>query len=99
MAMFGPNISCDEAGQSVEMPMSLGRGAPSIVDAFMGMPKIAPPLMPCGSGDVTRLRVAASIFRFLLNATRILAVVTSRSEEHTSELQSLMRNSYAVFCL
>src|SRR3546814_3233651 len=26
-------------------------------------------------------------------------VATSRSEEHTSELQSLMRNSYAVFCL
>src|SRR3546814_6666982 len=24
---------------------------------------------------------------------------TVRSEEHTSELQSLMRNSYAVFCL
>src|SRR3546814_10880769 len=24
---------------------------------------------------------------------------TQRSEEHTSELQSLMRNSYAVFCL
>src|SRR3546814_1587679 len=25
--------------------------------------------------------------------------VSGRSEEHTSELQSLMRNSYAVFCL
>src|SRR3546814_3323487 len=25
--------------------------------------------------------------------------VDTRSEEHTSELQSLMRNSYAVFCL
>src|SRR3546814_8921041 len=25
--------------------------------------------------------------------------VAVRSEEHTSELQSLMRNSYAVFCL
>src|SRR3546814_9553542 len=25
--------------------------------------------------------------------------MTDRSEEHTSELQSLMRNSYAVFCL
>src|SRR3546814_6101534 len=25
--------------------------------------------------------------------------VHGRSEEHTSELQSLMRNSYAVFCL
>src|SRR3546814_6201026 len=27
------------------------------------------------------------------------AVFTARSEEHTSELQSLMRISYAVFCL
>src|SRR3546814_9963143 len=27
------------------------------------------------------------------------AIVTSRSEEHTSELQSIMRISYAVFCL
>src|SRR3546814_3263944 len=25
--------------------------------------------------------------------------ISARSEEHTSELQSLMRNSYAVFCL
>src|SRR3546814_6675786 len=28
-----------------------------------------------------------------------LAPVQARSEEHTSELQSLMRISYAVFCL
>src|SRR3546814_6369300 len=27
------------------------------------------------------------------------AIFTFRSEEHKSELQSLMRNSYAVFCL
>src|SRR3546814_4263094 len=27
------------------------------------------------------------------------AASAERSEEHTSELQSLMRNSYAVFCL
>src|SRR3546814_5786671 len=36
-------------------------------------------------------------------AADLLALVTAeiieRSEEHTSELQSLMRNSYAVFCL
>src|SRR3546814_5354647 len=36
-------------------------------------------------------------------ATGRIAIVASteggRSEEHTSELQSLMRNSYAVFCL
>src|SRR3546814_6989241 len=30
---------------------------------------------------------------------REVAVVFPRSEEHTSELQSLMRISYAVFCL
>src|SRR3546814_6774705 len=30
---------------------------------------------------------------------RVLALATARSEEHTSELQSLMRISYAVFCL
>src|SRR3546814_7636111 len=30
-------------------------------------------------------------------ADRVIDV--TRSEEHTSELQSLMRNSYAVFCL
>src|SRR3546814_4341027 len=37
-------------------------------------------------------RTIASI-RFLIEKTRL------RSEEHTSELQSLMRISYAVFCL
>src|SRR3546814_16727398 len=30
---------------------------------------------------------------------RIKAAIAGRSEEHTSELQSLMRISYAVFCL
>src|SRR3546814_2862304 len=29
----------------------------------------------------------------------LVPLVRNRSEEHTSELQSLMRNSYAVFCL
>src|SRR3546814_1262933 len=32
-------------------------------------------------------------------ATRLAHERVSRSEEHTSELQSLMRISYAVFCL
>src|SRR3546814_10434170 len=32
-------------------------------------------------------------------AERLLVRRTQRSEEHTSELQSLMRTSYAVFCL
>src|SRR3546814_5076718 len=32
-------------------------------------------------------------------AYRVAGGLPGRSEEHTSELQSLMRNSYAVFCL
>src|SRR3546814_17476387 len=32
-------------------------------------------------------------------ATPALRIDGTRSEEHTSELQSLMRTSYAVFCL
>src|SRR3546814_8794350 len=36
----------------------------------------------------------------LVEADRlVVSPDASRSEEHTSELQSLMRNSYAVFCL
>src|SRR3546814_3919845 len=34
-----------------------------------------------------------------LKRTVGIAMRMLRSEEHTSELQSLMRNSYAVFCL
>src|SRR3546814_7888453 len=50
----------------------------------------------------TELRDAANGFEF----NRYIRAITdfanndlSRSEEHTSELQSLMRISYAVFCL
>src|SRR3546814_6027638 len=32
-------------------------------------------------------------------AMQNVAQIDARSEEHTSELQSLMRTSYAVFCL
>src|SRR3546814_10853234 len=41
-----------------------------------------------GSGDVRATRVPGE-----------LAASLGRSEAHTSELQSIMRNSYAVFCL
>src|SRR3546814_10213023 len=43
------------------------------------------------------LRLANEVPGIAIIAIVILVVV--RSEEHTSELQSLMRISYAVFCL
>src|SRR3546814_7376985 len=45
-----------------------------------------------GLVDRTQLELA-------LRADAKLRPADCRSEEHTSELQSLMRNSYAVFCL
>src|SRR3546814_3444484 len=36
---------------------------------------------------------------FEADRKRARAILDDRSEEHTSELQSLMRISYAVFCL
>src|SRR3546814_5647296 len=49
---------------------------------------------PASSSRAAR---AAAISFFASLAT--IAVDCSRSEEHTSELQSLMRISYVVFCL
>src|SRR3546814_6584735 len=43
--------------------------------------------------------LAAVIHRFAYLKYALAAVLVFRSEEHTSELQSLMRISYAVFCL
>src|SRR3546814_4755093 len=58
--------------------------------------------VPCSCWSEWRPRVAA-ICRQSRSATSALVICgqssTPRSEEHTSELQSLMRISYAVFCL
>src|SRR3546814_8723341 len=56
----------------------------------------------CGRPHVSR--AAASCHRRWLEPDRRSQIGTDRSgtlrsEEHTSELQSLMRTSYAVFCL
>src|SRR3546814_5831772 len=62
--------------------------------------------------EITRIRCFSSLNRaavssstpkrstktVLCELTRT-SVIVGRSEEHTSELQSLMRISYAVFCL
>src|SRR3546814_7706777 len=56
-----------------------------------GMPDPA----ACAAGEIARVRPMAAPTRRQEPRDGILA----RSEEHTSELQSLMRTSYAVFCL
>src|SRR3546814_7167115 len=54
------------------------------------------------SGDAQPIREAASEFGYESKEEGHFVVAEEmfeRSEEHTSELQSLMRISYAVFCL
>src|SRR3546814_7592625 len=55
-----------------------------------------------GGGGVMLARMAGTEFLIGLGsdtATARAAFIAHRSEEHTSELQSLMSISYAVFCL
>src|SRR3546814_1655146 len=49
--------------------------------------------------DATDQRVCAALGTGSAPVRSNSRVVPDRSEEHTSELQSLMRSSYAVFCL
>src|SRR3546814_6458506 len=63
---------------------ALGRDRTAI--RTMVAPKCAPALIRRNVGAPSR-------------TLRPSSAGTARSEEHTSELQSLMRNSYAVFCL
>src|SRR3546814_7979819 len=49
--------------------------------------------------EIAENGVDVAHLKFLHGAAGIPPVEASRSEEHTSELQSLMRISYAVFCL
>src|SRR3546814_2775537 len=58
---------------------------------FMNLPSI------CYEQIFRIRRNRVSSFRREAYVLGIAAII--RSEEHTSELQSLMRNSYAVFCL
>src|SRR3546814_4043700 len=51
---------------------------------------------PCGDAVAQR---AAGLAQSRIAGVHRLAGDRDRSEEHTSELQSLMRISYAVFCL
>src|SRR3546814_3727274 len=56
--------------------------------------------LPQPEGPITETNSPGLTSNEMLSTTwRISPFPTGRSEEHTSELQSLMRISYAVFCL
>src|SRR3546814_9262403 len=73
-----------------ERPEGLHGGHGVMLLAWPNPPLRGPPLRG------VHLRATGVALPFAL---RPCGVVNTRSEEHTSELQSLMRISYAVFCL
>src|SRR3546814_1091099 len=81
----GDDENCRQLGE-LEDVLRNDRDYEDQLDAWRGWHSIAKPMR----GNYTR-------FVELVNqGARDMGY---RSEEHTSELQSLMRNSYAVFCL
>src|SRR3546814_8726360 len=82
-----------------EAPAPLGhrllKGAAEVVGLLQGLRHVG--IAEC------RLALLEAEFEALLVHRGVLPLIwptrLSRSEEHTSELQSLMRTSYAVFCL
>src|SRR3546814_10597017 len=55
--------------------------------------------LPSSSTSRPAAWAACAIERMRPTLDEKVVIATRRSEEHTSELQSLMRISYAVFCL
>src|SRR3546814_962135 len=66
---------------------ALAEGAPILVDAEMVAAGVIRRALPRGNRAICALKLPG------------VPGLARRSEEHTSELQSLMRISYAVFCL
>src|SRR3546814_6271981 len=56
-------------------------------------------MMDRAGNKSARLEIAMIKIQAPHMALKVLDDAIQRSEEHTSELQSLMRTSYAVFCL
>src|SRR3546814_6211400 len=69
----------------------------AVVDLFIGRDPEA--RVACETMVTTNRIVLAGEVRCREDITPTIAEIEARSEEHTSELQSLMRLSYAVFCL
>src|SRR3546814_10243078 len=94
---LGANVECDARNlvQFAVMGANLAHSA-------LGRHRPRVGLLNVGVEDAKgndEVKAAAEILRGVQNPPFEFVGFVERSEEHTSELQSLMRISYAVFCL
>src|SRR3546814_4963170 len=79
-----------------------GSGAISLLSAPVDVPPVTRAIEVPGATETLTFTLTEArklSFDSLTDDSRIRWTLIGRSEEHTSELQSLMRISYAVFCL
>src|SRR3546814_7196730 len=79
--------------------VSLKNGAISVVAGIADETRLGPLLTGTPKGSIRHLRPRAEALERMAEPAKPTLILFPRSEEHTSELQSLMRISYAVFCL
>src|SRR3546814_6388849 len=94
---FRPSRTGELGGDALEV-----RAARSGLAAVQALPGVADRAYPAGLGQRGGFGArwhGAGQARLQLHHVGQVAAPQLRSEEHTSELQSLMRISYAVFCL
>src|SRR3546814_7990239 len=78
------------------------RDVKDLIEAMAGSINATPIVTFQNKVTITRgvtTAAVAALVRSGRQTPRVIAARRIRSEEHTSELQSLMRISYAVFCL
>src|SRR3546814_2649356 len=92
-------------GDHVALPCNLGDGAavdalvPSAVDALGQIDILVNNAGVTRDNLIMRMKDEEWMDVIRINLEANFRLARARSEEHTSELQSLMRISYAVFCL
>src|SRR3546814_8044662 len=108
--MAGGAASASAAASVISVPhwadqRSATSGSSVGVSGSDALLRMTVPNTPCTSlrgppstrGSAVDMAACGGVFRISACASAMRR--TARSEEHTSELQSLMRISYAVFCL
>src|SRR3546814_6733005 len=103
------NPSADHVDEAIREGALL-RVRPKAMTVAVILAGLFPILIGTGAGSEVMSRIAAPMIGGMITAPLLSMFVLpaayllmrrprTRSEEHTSELQSLMRTSYSVFCL
>src|SRR3546814_7516230 len=88
-----------EALAEIEAPADLRVGRALEIDRALIDREQGPVVVADDAVGKGRLDLRGQQRKIVRRVVALIAVVIDRSEEHTSELQSLMRISYPVFCL